>query len=329
MSRLQLTLGISEYDHVRDLCQGGVEVDGIDLTCLVLGVEEVFHRFINFREWDVSEMAFGKYVSLISQGDQSLVSLPVFPSRAFRHSAFYVRRGSGLTDPRQLKGKRVGVPEWAQTACVYARGVLMHQYGLRLADIKWFQAGVSQPGRTEKVALKLPEGVSLTPVPDKSLTGMLLAGELDCMISAHAPEPFARGDPSIVQLIADPTAVEAAYWRETGIFPIMHTVVIRREVYDRHRWAAMNLYKAFDEARRRSLARVFSAIASRYPVPWMTEFAARWRPLFGEEYWPYGLEANRTTLEALCEYALEQGVCHRRVTVEDLFVPEVLSAVRV
>lgn len=329
MSRLPLTLGISEYDHVRDLCLGDVEVDGIDLTCLTLGVEEVFHRFIHFREWDVSEMAFGKYLSLISQGDQSLVSIPVFPCRAFRHSAFYVRRDSGLHDPKQLVGKRVGIPEWAQTACIFARGVLVHQYGVDLADIDWYQAGVSQPGRAEKVALRLPEGVRVTPRPDKSLTGMLMARELDCVITAHAPEPFMLGDPTIVQLFADPTAVEAMYWRETGIFPIMHTIAIRRDVYEHNRWVAVNLYKAFDEARRRSLARVFSATASRYPVPWVTEFAARWRPLFGEEYWPYGLEANRTTLEAFCQYAFEQGVCHRRVRVEELFVPEVLSPVRV
>jgi len=329
MSRLHLTLAISEYDHVRDLCSGAVAVDGVDLTHLSLSVEEVFFRFIKFREWDISEMALGKYVSLLSQDDHSLVAIPVFPSRVFRHSAVYVRRESELTDPTQLTGKRVGVPEWAQTAGIYARGFLTHQYGLRLSAIEWWQAGINQPGRTEKVELRLPQGVRLNRAPEKTLSGMLISGELDAIITAHAPEPFERGDPGIVRLFRDSQSVEEAYWRTTGIFPIMHTIAIKRDVYERHRWVAMNLYHAFEEARRRSLQRIFGATASRFPVPWLPEFADRWRHLFGTEYWPYGLEPNRTTLDAFCQYALEQGVCHRKVAVEELFPPEVLSEFRV
>jgi len=329
MSRLHLTLAISEYDHVRDLCSGAVAVDGVDLTHLSMSVEEVFFRFIKFREWDISEMALGKYVSLLSQDDHSLVAIPVFPSRVFRHSAIYVRRESELTDPTQLTEKRVGVPEWAQTAGIYARGFLMHQYGLRLSAIEWWQAGVNQPGRDEKVALRLPQGVRLNRAPERTLSGMLISGELDAVISAHPPEPFERGDPGIVRLFRDVQAVEEAYWRTTGIFPIMHTIAIKRDIYERHRWVAMNLYHAFDEARRRSLRRIFGATASRFPVPWLPELADRWRHLFGAEYWPYGLEPNRTTLDAFCQYAFEQGVCHRKVAAEELFPPEVLSAFRV
>jgi 4,5-dihydroxyphthalate decarboxylase len=329
MSKLHLTLAISEYDHVRDLCSGAVAVDGVDLTHLSLSVEEVFFRFTHFREWDVSEMSLGKYVSLLSQDNHPMVAIPVFPSRAFRHSAIYVRRESELTDPTQLKGKRVGVPEWAQTAGIYARGYLMHQYGVRLDTIDWWQAGVNQAGRNEKVELRLPQGVRLHPAPGKTLSGMLISGELDAVITAHPPEPFERGDPGIVRLIRDHQTVEEAYWRATGIFPIMHTVAIKREVYERHRWVAMNLYKAFDEARRRSLRRLFEMTASRFPVPWLYDYGDRWRQLFGPEYWPYGLEPNRTTLEAFCQYAFEQGVCHRRVAADDLFPPEVLSTFRV
>jgi 4,5-dihydroxyphthalate decarboxylase len=329
MSRLHLTLAISEYDHVRDLCTGVVPIEGVDLTHLSLSVEEVFFRFIKFREWDISEMALGKYVSLLSQDDHSLVAIPVFPSRVFRHSAIYVRRESELTDPTQLRGKRVGVPEWAQTAGIYARGVLRHQYGLQLSAIEWWQAGVNQPGRNEKVELRLPQGIRLNRAPEKTLSGMLISGELDAVIAAHPPEPFERGDPSIVRLFRDAQAVEEAYWRTTGIFPIMHTIAIKRDVYERHRWVAMNLYQAFEEARRRSLQRVFGPTASRFPVPWLPEFADRWRHLFGAEYWPYGLEPNRTTLDAFCQYAFEQGVCHRKVAAEELFPPEVLSAFRV
>ena len=329
MNRLHLTLAIGEYDHTRDLTSGTVPVDGIDLTHLSLPIEEIHFRFTNFREWDVSEMSLGKYVSLLSQGDRSMVAIPVFPNRTFRHSAFYVRRESELTDPARLAGKRVGVPEWAQTAGIYARGALMHQYGLRLSAIEWWQAGVNQPGRTEKVELRLPQGVRLHRAPEKTLSGMLASGELDAAITAHPPEPFERGDPSIVRLFRDASDVEAAYWRTTGIFPIMHIVAIRRDVYERNRWVAMNLYKAFDEARRRSLLRIFDLTSSRVPVPWVPDHAERWRPLFGNDYWPYGLAPNRTTLEAFCEYAFEQGVAHRKVAPDELFPPELSSTFRV
>ncbi len=329
MSRLHLTLAMSEYDHTRDVCSGAVAVDGVDLTHLSLPIEEMHFRFTKFREWDVSEMSLGKYVSLLSQDDRSMVAIPVFPNRAFRHSAIYVRRESELNDPAQLTGKRVGVPEWAQTAGIYARGVLMHQYGLRLPTIEWWQAGVNQPGRIEKVELRLPEGVRIRRAPDKTLSGMLMSGQLDTVISAHPPEPFKRGDPGIVQLFHDVQDVEEAYWRTTGIFPIMHIVAITREVYERHRWVAMNLYKAFDEARRRSVERISELTASRVPVPWLADYVDRWRRLFGSDYWPYGLEPNRTTLDAFCRYAFEQGVCHRKVAAEELFPPEVSSTYRV
>ena len=329
MSRLHLTLAISEYDHTRDVCSGVVTVEGIDLTHLNLPIEEMHFRFTKFREWDVSEMSLGKYVSLLSQDDRSMVAIPVFPNRAFRHSSYYVRRDSELTDPTQLVGKRVGVPEWAQTAGIFARGVLTDQYGVQLSAIEWWQAGVNEPGRIEKVELRLPRGVTIRPAPERTLTAMLLAGELDAVISAHPPEPFKQEDSNIVQLFHDVRAVEEAYWRTTGIFPIMHIIAIRREVFDRHRWVAMNLYKAFDAARRRSLHRISELTASRVPVPWLADYVERWRPLFGPEYWPYGLEANRTTLEAFCRYAFEQGVCHRKVAAEELFPPEVLSAFRI
>ena len=329
MSRLHLTLAISEYDHTRDVCSGAVAVDGVDLTHLSLPIEEMHFRFTRFREWDVSEMSLGKYISLLSQDDRSMVAIPVFPNRAFRHSAFYVRRESELTDPTQLMGKRVGVPEWAQTAGIYARGVLTHQYGVRLSTIEWWQAGVNEPGRIEKVELRLPDGVRIHPAPDQTLSAMLMSGGLDAVISAHPPEPFKHGDQGIVQLFPDVRAVEEAYWRTTGIYPIMHIIALRREIFERYRWVAMNLYKAFDEARRRSVHRISELTASRVPVPWLADYVERWRPLFGPEYWPYGLEPNRTTLEAFCRYAFEQGVCHRQVAADELFPPEVLSAFRI
>lgn len=327
--RVSLTIAMSDYDHVRDFASGRVQAEGIDANVLTLTVEEIFFRFIKFREWDVSELSMGKYVSLVSQDDKSLVGIPVFPSRIFRQQSIYVRPDGPIKTPADLKGRRVGVPEWAQTAAIYTRGYLMHECGLRLQDIEWHQAGVTQPGRAEKVELKLPEGVRYRPRPDKSLEGMLLSGELDAIMSAHPPDAFVAGDPRIVRLFQDYRSVEEAYWKKSHVFPIMHVVAIRRDVYDRDPWIAVNLLNAFTEAKRRSIARVLDTTAPRVPIPWCFSYADEARALFGEDFWPYGLEPNRSTLEAFVRFAHEQGVCHRPIKVEELFPPQLHATFKV
>ena len=321
--RLQLTIAISDYDHVRDFATGVVRAEGIDTRFLTLTIEEIFFRFTKFREWDVSEMSMGKYVALRSQDDASLTAIPVFPSRVFRHSSVYVRRDGPVRAPADLKGRRVGLPEWAQTAAVYSRGALTHQYGVALQDIEWVQAGVNEPGRAEKVKLNLPAGTRLTARPDTSLDAMLLAGEVDAVLTAHPPASFEHGDRRITRLFEDYRSVEEAYWRATGIFPIMHVVALKGEVAARHPWVAMNLFKAFEEAKRRSVARALEVTATRFPVPWIYDVAAKAEAEFGELF-PYGVEPNRKTLDAFLDYAFEQGVCHRRLAVAELF-PEALA----
>jgi 4,5-dihydroxyphthalate decarboxylase len=325
MHKVHLTLAIGDYDHVRDFVQGDIQAQGIEITYLKLVHEEIFYRFIYFREWEISEISMAKYVSLISQNDRSLTAIPVFPSRIFRLSSIFVHRDGDIQRPEDLAGKKVGIPEWAQTASVYARGYLAHQVGIPLQDIDWYQAGVNQAGRTEKVDLKIPKGVRYTPVPDRSLTELLLSRDLDAIMSARPPQHFLDGKPEIVRLFPDYRAMEEAYWRETGIFPIMHTVAIRADVLKRYPWVAMNLFKAFEEAKRRSMERAADMASPRFPIPWCFEYVARSRELFGHDYWPYGIEANRTTLEAFLEYAHEQGVCHRHLNVEELFPPGVQS----
>jgi 4,5-dihydroxyphthalate decarboxylase len=328
VNRLPLSLAISYYDHVADLTGGRVEAEGIDLTCLLLPIEEIFFRFLTYREFDVSEISFAKYASLISQGDQSLTAIPVFPMRIARHSSIYIRRDASVREPADLAGRRVGVPEWAQTAGVYCRGMLVHQYGLDLMSIDWVQAGVNQPGRAEKVGLKLPAGVKLTSRPDKSLSEMLVSGEIDAAITAHPPACFENGHPNVRRLFEDFVEIETRYVRETGIFPIMHTVAIRRQLQDENPWIAMNLLAAFEEARRRSIERALF-VGSCFPIPWGYEHARRAQDLFGKDYWPYGIEANRTTLDAFLQYAFEQGICHKRLQIEELFSSQVQKRVRV
>jgi 4,5-dihydroxyphthalate decarboxylase len=316
---IQLSLAIGGYDHVRDLLDGKVRAPGITLIPFELPIEEVTFRFTRFAEWDVSELSFGKTVALLSQDNPQIVPLPVFPSRVFRHSAIYVGDNGKITTPKDLEGRRVGIPEWAQTAGIYVRGLLQDEYGVDLRAVDWYQAGVRQPGRTEKVALKLPKGLRLTPVADKSLSEMLRSGELDAVISAREP---AEGGRQFERMFPDYQALELAYFKKTRIFPIMHVVVLRRSTYERDRWIAMNLVQAFEAAKQRSLARTTELGVSHTPLPWVADHAARWRSLAGEDFWPYGVEANRPTLDAYLHYAFEQGVCHRRLTVDELFAPE-------
>jgi len=313
---LPISLAVGPYDHVRGLRPRGIALNQIELP-----IEEIFFRFTRFREWDAAEMSFGKVAALMAAPDSPIVPIPVFVSRAFRHSAIYLRKGSGIAQPKDLEGRRVGIPEWAQTAGIYVRGLLAHEYGVDLARIDWTQAGVREPGRIEKVALHLPPGLRITPQPTRALAEMLEKGDLDAVISARSP----GGE----RLFPDYAALELEYFRKTRIFPIMHVVVLRRDVYERDRWVAMNLLQAFEEAKNRSIARAADIVASTTPVPWLAEHARRWREVAGEDFWPYGIEPNRSTLEAYLQYAHEQGICRRRLTVEELFAPETRERFRI
>jgi 4,5-dihydroxyphthalate decarboxylase len=329
MAKVRLTLAINDYDHVRDLVEGDVEAEGIELTWLRLSVEETFFRFVRFREWEVTELSLAKYCALRAAGDDSVIALPVFPSRSFRHSAIFVRDDGPVDDPSALAGRRIGVPEWTQTATVYARGLLQHQYGVDPRDVKWIQAGTNESGREEGVQLSLPDGISLTTVPDRSLNDLLLEGELDAVIAAHPPTEFKRRTGRIVRLFSNYRAVEERYYADTGIFPIMHVVALRADVLERFPWAAMSLMKAFEAAKQRSLRRAIDGNAPRYPVPWSFANAQHAEAVFGRDFWPYGIEENRTTLNTFLDYAHEQGACALRLDIEELFAPHVGASFRI
>ena len=329
MSKLQLTAAISRYDHVVDVLTGIVPVEGIDLNVLDLPLHDIFFRFVQFKEFDVAEISMAKYVSMMSQGDDALIALPVFPSRVLRHSAIYVRTDGPVKKPADLAGRRVGVPEWAQTAGVYCRGLLTDEFGVDLGAIEWVQAGQDQAGRREKVELKLPPGLSLRAVADKSLGDMLVDGELDAVLAAQPPVRFLQGHPNIARMFPDAMSAERDYAERTRIIPIMHTIAMRKDVLDRHPWTAGNLLRAFEAAKKRSVERAFYAGMTYFPILWGFEHARATRHLFGGEYWPYGVEANRRTLEAFLRYAFEQGVCHRLLEVEELFSAQLLSSYRV
>ena len=328
-ARLHLTLAAADYDHVRDLMNGAVRADGIVLTGFVLPVEEIFFRFIKNREWDVSEMSFGKFIGYASQGQSPFIGIPVFPSRVFRHSAFYVRTDRGIASPKDLEGKTVGIPEWAQTAGIYARGFLAETAGVDLAKIKWVQAGMNEAGREEKVEFKLPPGIQYSQRRDTSISAMLLSGEVDAAISARVPDAFNVPGGKVARLYPDFRTDETAYHAATGIFPIMHVIALRRALFERYPWVAMNLLKAFTQAKDRSLERIQDLTASRIPVPWASALVGDYAANFGADPFPYGLEENRKTLDAFCRFAHAQGVTAQRLAPDDLFPKEVRASVKV
>jgi 4,5-dihydroxyphthalate decarboxylase len=327
MSRLKLSIATTDYDHFRDFRAGLVTAEGIDHTWLTLGHHECFARFTANREFDLSELSFAKFLTQISRTDSDIVGLPVVCSRLFRFAALYVNRKSGITTVEDLRGKRVGSPEWAHSAAVYMRGWMHNEMGVKLTDVHWHQAGANAPGREEKVELSLPSGLTLTRVPDKSLSGMLAAHEIDCAIIARPPTCFLEGHPDVVRLFPDPLRMEEEYYARTKVWPIMHIIAMKKAVVDENPWAARNLYNAFLESKRRSIERILDPAVSRYPVPWLTTYAHRMRDMFGGDFFPYGIEENRPTLEQMALYTFQQGIAHRLMKPEELFPRGIMTKV--
>ena len=340
MNPLSLTLALGPYDQTRDVTDGTVRVEGVHLRTLDLPIEEIFYRFTLHREWDVSEMSMGKYIALRSQdntnpvnpNDASVTALPVFISRAFRHSMFYVRDGSAIKRPEDLQGKRIGIPEWAQTAGIYGRGYLSDYVGLDLKAMEWIQAGVNESGRKEKVKLNLPAGLRVRNVEGSNLNHMLLTGEIDAVMSARPPAGLGQG---ISRLMPDYQPLEEQYFKDTQIYPIMHGLVLKTPVLQAHPWVGMSFYKAFLEAKNRSMDRLSDVTASHAPLAWLAEYTQRLRSLFGDDFFPYGLgtglggDINRATLTAFLKFGFEQGVCQRQLAVEELFPSQVLASYKV
>lgn len=328
MSRVPITVACWDYDRTRALADGTVRPDGVDLTYLSLPIEETFYRMLRHREFEVAEMSLASYVTAAAAGPDAggLVAIPVFPSRAFRHHGIYVHSDSGIEKPVDLVGRVVGVPEYQLTAVVWIRGILADRHDLPVASVRYRTGGMHSPGRVEKQALDLPPEIDVAPIaPDRTLVDMLVTGEIDALYAPRTPRPILEGRPEVRRLFADPRAVEEDYARDTGIFPIMHTVVLRRDAYELRPWLAGSLLGAFEEAKALSMARMAETAANPYLVPWLYDEVERTRRVLGQDFWPYGLEANRRTLEVFLRYAHEQGLTKRRLTPDDLFAPETHS----
>jgi len=293
-------------------------------------VEETFFRMLRHREFDCAEMSLSSYVMSLGRDDRPFVAIPAFPSRFFRHSCIFVSARSGITAPGELSGRRIGSPEYQMTAPVWIRGILADEHGLHVTSPQYLTGGEEEPGRTEKLALDLPPEIRVARIgPDQTLARMLADGEIDALYTARAPSTFRSRSEDVRRLFPDYVVVERDYFRRTRIFPIMHTVVIRRDVYERNRWCARELYKAFAAAQRKTYRDLEETAANKAMLPWLTAHVEDARRTLGEDWWPYGLEPNRHVLETFLRYHHEQGLSKRRLALEELFAPETLEAFKV
>jgi 4,5-dihydroxyphthalate decarboxylase len=325
--RLQLTLACGLYDRTVALQNGTVSPEGIELNFLAMGPGELFRRQARHAEFDVSEFPLSTFAILTARGDQRMVAIPVFPSRRFRHADIYINTHAGIGRPEDLKGKRFGTMEYQQTASVWNRGMLQHQHGVSDRDVEWYFGGYNAPENyTERIPIKLPDGVRSVTIPNTtSLDQMLDSGEIDALMGASQPKSFARRSPNVARLFPNNQEVEAEYFRQTGIYPIMHLVTIKRAIYERSPWVAANLYLAFEKAKTVGLERLHETGTLFASLPWQVQHLEDLHELMGDDPFAYGIERNHALLETFLQYCHEQGMTDRRVKVSELFVPEVLD----
>jgi 4,5-dihydroxyphthalate decarboxylase len=330
MANLQLSLACWDYDRTRALADGSVRPEGIDLIYQDLFVEETFFRMARFREFDAAEMSLSSYCVSLGKDDPAFIAIPVFPSRFFRHSCIFVSAKSGIREPKDLAGRRIGVPEYQMTAPVWIRGILQDEYGVDPASCEYWSGGEEEAGRDEKLRIDLPPKFRLKPIgPAQTLSQMIADGALDAMHTARTPSTFASRPGTVKRLFESYVEVEKAYYRKTKIFPIMHTVVIRRDVYEANRWIAQSLYKAFVQAQRRTYDQLQTTMALATMLPWQIAQVEEARALMGDDWWAYGFAPNRHVLDTFLRYHHEQGLSKRRLKAEELFAPETLQSFKV
>jgi 4,5-dihydroxyphthalate decarboxylase len=324
MALLTLDLGCGDYDIVRPLKDGIVRAEGMKINFITINrPPEVHWRMGVHNEFEAAEMSFGSFVAGRGRGDFPFVGIPAFVYRKFRHSCAYVNVNSGIDRPEDLKGKRVGVPEWQMTATVWLRGFMQDDYGVRPRDIHWFTGGLESSERKEKVSLTLPPEIKIENIPHgKNLSNMLVTGEIDALLTAQVPAPYVKRVPQVKRLFASPREVETEHFRRSGIFPIMHVMVIREEFYKRHRWVAQSLYKALLESKNYCIDAIYKNDAIHSALPWTGQHADDVRELMGKDFWPYGVEANRKTLDTFLRYSAEQGLTGKKLTIDELFSKE-------
>jgi len=332
LSKLRLTLACWDYDRTRPLMDGVVKPEGIDLNYIPMWVEETFYRMLNNKEFDASEMSLSAYTSLVSRGVDTFTAIPVFPSRTFRHRSIYVSKKSGIREPKELAGKKVGVQRYRQTAGVWIRGILEEYYNLPVESVTYIAGGLELPERESRFWGLSDRGekifnpnIKLVDIGNAgNLSAMLERGEIDALYSARMPSSFVKGE-GVERLFPNYEEEEKQYFRKSGIFPIMHTIVIRRDVYQSNRWVALSLLKAFQRSKEVAYRENYQTGALRYMLPWMNREIEEATALMGEDYWPYGFEENKKLLKTFLDYSYSQGLLERKVEPKELFAEETLE----
>lgn len=325
MSKLQLSVAIGDYDRMRPLVDGLVQIDSVDAQFMLLDPEEIFFRAFRHADFDVCELSLSSYSVKTAAGTSPYIAVPVFPSRAFRHTSVYVRTDR-IKSPADLKGRRVGVPEYQLTANIWVRLFLEEDYGIRPSDITWVRGGYEHPGRIEKISLNLPPDVVVENArPDVTISDLLAGGELDAVIGPRAPSCFEREHPDVGYLFADPQATATEWYRRTHLFPIMHTLGIRRTLVEKHPWLPVAVYKAFERSKAIALAKLGDTAATKVTLPFVEEQLRAARNLMGENFWSYGLESNREVLRRFLERHHAEGLSSRLLAPEELFHPASLE----
>ena len=330
MSKLRLSLGCWNYDRTRGLQDGRIQPDGIDLTYLDMPVEETFFRMLRHREFDVAEMSLSSYTVSLFKDQKHFIAIPVFPSRFFRHSCIYVNANAGIKEPKDLIGRKIGNPEYQMTAPVWIRGILQDEYQVPVEGQTYYQGGEEEPNRPEKLKLELPPDIKVAQIGEQdTLAAMLRDGKIDALYTARMPSTYHTGGGRVRRLFENYQEVEQAYFRKTKIFPIMHTVAIKRSVYEKHPWVAMSLYKAFVKSQRETYDDLYVTAALKAMLPWLTKHVEDARALMGDDYWPYGFAPNRDALATFLRYHHEQGLSKRQLEPEELFAPETLESFKI
>jgi 4,5-dihydroxyphthalate decarboxylase len=330
MVEVPITIACGNYDRTRALMDGRVKVEGCAVTYLPLYPEEIFFRAFRYQEFDVCELSFSSHIRTLAAGTSAYAGIPAFVSRMFRHSGIYVRADSGIEVPADLRGKRIGVPEYQITAVVWMRGMLQHEYNVAPAEIHWRSGGQEEPGRDERTPLKPIPGLDLEPIGrNETLVGLLRDRELDALFTARAPSSFLRGEPHIRRLFGDTRAAEQAYYKRTRLFPLMHLVGIRRDLVEKHPWLPTSVYKAFCEAKALAMTDLLDVNALTVTLPWLIPEAEATMAIMGKDFWAYGVHENMREITTLTQYAQEQGLIDRRVALEELFHSSMFEISRV
>ena len=327
MSKLTLSIAMGDYDRTRPIHDGRVQIDGVTPISQLLSPEEMFFRVFRHEAFDISEMSFSSYCVKTARGESSYIAVPVFLSRAFRHTSVYIRTDRGIDTPQDLKGRRIGIAEWQLSANVWIRGILEDDYGLKSSDIEWVRGGMDTPGRPEKIAVQPPAGVTLVAAPDgANLSDMLAAGEIDGFIGPRSPRCFNEGHPDVGRLFADSVETAGKYFKRTGIFPIMHLLGVRKSLADAHPWLPGALLKAFSAAKSMAETALDDTSATKVTMPFVEDNLHRARALMGRNIWSYGVVGNEATLNSFLDYHHREGLSERRLKIEELFHPATLES---